>query len=93
MSEIYRYEVPVDDQWHRFELYGSVVHVAARKEDVVEFWAYHSPEVFGSPFVEHFRVVGTGQPVPKGENRWVNVRHVGTALVGPFAWHLIKEVP
>lgn len=35
---VLRYEVPVDDQWHRIEIVGHVAHVGCRETGVVEFW-------------------------------------------------------
>lgn len=75
---IYRYEVPVDDQWHTLELSGAILHVAARRPEVVELWAFES----GGPRMRReFRVFGTGQPMPEE----IDVHmHRGTALAdGP----------
>ncbi len=83
-GRIYRYEVPVDDQWYAHELSGAVLHVVGRRRGVVEFWALHS----GGPQVPRsFRVFGTGQPLPGG------VKHVGTVLDGPLVWHLMEGTP
>jgi hypothetical protein len=32
---IHRYEVPVDDQWHGYDLGGDVLHVSARNPRIV----------------------------------------------------------
>lgn len=90
-SVIYRYEVPVDDQWHEIPLSGPVLHVAARTPYVyvartpyvVEFWALHS----GGPMVpRRFRVFGTGQPIDE------QATHRGTARssYGRMVWHLME---
>lgn len=79
---VYRYEVPVDDQWHTLDLSGAVLHVAARQADVVEVWALNS----GGPKVgREFRVFGTGHPLPLAARQ-----HVGTAFAadGALVWHL-----
>lgn len=84
MSQIiYRYEVPVDDQWHGHDLSGSVLHVGCRNPRVVEFWALHTG---GFTVRRLFQVVGTGQPLPAGS------RHVGTAIApgGRLVWHLVE---
>ena len=99
---VLRWEIPVDDQWHTPPFVGSIVHIASRKPDVVEIWT--SPDVSVSrtlvmadvlpvaekvttlgdrPNTREFRVFGTGQPVE-------GLYH-GTALVGPFAWHLFSR--
>jgi hypothetical protein len=81
---IYRYEVPVNDEWYVHRLSGAIVHVASRKHGVVEFWA----RMTGGPLVARsFRVYGTGQPLPE------RVVHRGTALDGNFVWHLMEGQP
>ncbi|OKK06426.1 hypothetical protein AMK26_10415 [Streptomyces sp. CB03234] len=85
-NAIYRYEIPVDDQWHELELTGAVLHTAARTPDVVELWALHTT----SPTPRRsFRVFGTGQPLPAEP-----LRHVGTALTahGALVWHVMERV-
>lgn len=103
MSErtVLRWEIPVDDRWHTPPFVGSIVHVASRDPGVVEVWT--SPDVSvshttygtgklaservsvinGKPNEREFRVFSTGQPVE-------GLYH-GTALVGPFAWHLFSR--
>lgn len=41
MSAVFRYEVPVDDQWHAIEFDGDIVHVAARDPGYVEFPVFY----------------------------------------------------
>jgi hypothetical protein len=86
-ATIYRYEVPVDDEWHNFELYGDPLAVSCRQSGWVEFWARaypHEPDVY--PFVRRFRVFGTGHPLPSPD-----LRHWGVAFDGPLVWHLMEE--
>jgi hypothetical protein len=85
-TRIYRYEVPVDDRWHEIELCGGEPeHVAARRYDVVEFWAYHDARFPARK--TRFMAVGTGHPLPRG------AAYVGTALAadGRFVWHLFED--
>jgi hypothetical protein len=86
-NAIFRYEVPVDDEWHALQLSGPVLHVDVRlRPNVVEVWAL-STNRQGPELTQHFRVFGTGQPLPDG------VRHVGTALVpGGLVWHLMERI-
>jgi hypothetical protein len=81
--QIFRYEVPVDDRWHEHRLSGAVLHVAARRVDLVEFWALRTDDQFVG--TRRFRVFGTGHPLPAG------LAYVGTALVGPLVWHLMEQ--
>jgi hypothetical protein len=92
-ERIFRYEVPVDGDWHDLELHGPVLHVACRKADVVELWAAHrdTPLTAGAARIpQRFTVVGTGHALPVHESHWL---HVGTAIApgGELVWHLIKE--
>lgn len=96
---IYRYEIPVDDQWHTLRLSGPIVHVDCRDVRTVELWAWAGAQP------EHdreLRVYGTGHEIdiPEDEDKWVH--HLGTALSptgpGPFSqpygqivWHLVER--
>lgn len=86
-ASIFRYEVPVDDEWHTVRLSGPIVHVATRRLDVVELWA--TTNGFGAYDVD-LMVVGTGHPYPSAD-----VEHVGTAIVpgGAYVWHLLRRGP
>jgi hypothetical protein len=77
-ARIFRYEVPVDDEWHGYDLRGAVFHVAGRRTDVVEFWALHKDM---PSYRREFRVFGTGQPLEDG-------RYVGTVVHSALVWHL-----
>ncbi len=85
-TRILRYEVPVDDRWHEHCLSGPVLHVAARRSDVVEFWAAAESDTRPTP--RRFRVVGTGHEILD------EVWHRGTALAagGALVWHLVEAV-
>jgi hypothetical protein len=84
---IYRYEVPVDDRWHRIDLTGPVVHVASRSPEIVEFWAIHDDAL--PTTAVPFRVYGTGHPIERREA----LRYVGSALAagGRLVWHLLAS--
>jgi hypothetical protein len=83
-ARIFRYEVPVDDRWHEFELSGDVLAVGCRTPTLVEFWARHSDDT--PPVTRRFGVVGTGHPLPD------NARHRGTVVApgGHLVWHLLE---
>ncbi|MGC4886612.1 DUF7352 domain-containing protein [Micromonospora sp. DT227] len=85
---IFRYTIPVDDQWHTIPLSGPVVMVGAQLADVVEFWAIHSP---GAPqLARKFRVFGTGQPLPDDAKTYVGTVEVRAPL-GRLVWHLMEH--
>ncbi|MGW6790012.1 DUF7352 domain-containing protein [Streptomyces chartreusis] len=81
MTQIFKYVVPVDDQWHRIES-GHALHVAAQGTATVCFWAMHGD---GNALTWEYRVIGTGQPLPD------EASYVGTVVVSPFVWHLVKR--
>lgn len=81
---IYRYEVPVDDAWHRVDVSGPILHVDSRDVATVEVWAWHEGQ---STAGRELRVFGTGQPIPEG------AKYVGTAIPpgGHLVWHLMEQ--
>lgn len=85
MRKIYRYEVPVDGDAHIFELDGNPLHVEARSDTVVEFWA-HKYEDGKQGIRRVFQVFGTGHPLPE-DARWF-----GTTSRTPsgLVWHLFE---
>jgi hypothetical protein len=80
---VYRYEVPVDDRWHRISGCMRPLHVGCRKADVVEFWTYECAS--GS---DEYRVYATGQPIEE------SVYYAGTVISpgGNLVWHLMRRV-
>lgn len=84
-THIYRYEVPVDDQWHPIDC-SAVLHVASRDPRTVEFWAHPLPEG-ERPIIRAYRVYGTGQEIPDR-----GLMYAGTALApGGLVWHLMSK--
>lgn len=85
---VLRYEVPVDDQWHRvmFADNSNVVHVGSRTAGIVEFWAVPPKEVEARNCAYEFRVFGTGHPIEDGS-------YVGSTydLGGMAVWHLFTR--
>ncbi|MEV5129227.1 hypothetical protein AB0K87_01690 [Streptomyces sp. NPDC053705] len=81
---IHRYEIPIDDQPHRFTIGRGPLYFACRQGDRVEFWAYAPTE--SSAMDREFTIIGTGQPLPLGT--W----HVGTVLSpsGNLVWHILE---
>jgi len=83
---VWRYEVPVDDQWHEVQLGGlgsQPQHVASRRSGIVEFWI---TQYEGAPTsARYFRVFGTGHQLEPG------IQYVGTALDGLLVWHLFEK--
>lgn len=79
---IYRFEVPVDDQWHQIAACGTPLRVGCRDPRVVEFWAWHRPDLPPRSLC----VFGTGQPIPG------HATYRGTTVApgGALVWHLLE---
>jgi len=85
VRQMFRYEVPVDDQAHAFALTCNPVAAANAAGDVVEFWAEHDDD---PGFSRAFRVFGTGQPLPEDAEWIATCPRTASGLV----WHLY-EIP
>lgn len=83
-TRIFRYEVPVDDQWHMHHCF-TPLFVGARRLDVVEFWAVEWPGA-----KRQFRVIGTGHATPEE-----GMEYRGTVIApgGLLVWHLMERHP
>jgi hypothetical protein len=83
VTEIRRYEVPVDDLWYDIALTGWIVHVDSRSANKIEFWAVHDSDA--APSVRSFRAYGDGRLLPG------NAKCIGTAVIPPYVWHLMER--
>lgn len=86
MRTIFRFEIPIDGEWHEYEMKGKFLHVAQRrsveKSRCIEFWIEWDREA--EPEQRLFCVIGTGGVVPQGG------MYCGTAISpnGDYVWHL-----
>lgn len=85
-QRIFRFEVPVDDEWHVITS-RHPLHVFCRDATTVEYWAWSGPDDIGD--ARTYKVIGTGQVIPD------NVAYVGTAVApgGALVWHLVRRLP
>jgi hypothetical protein len=83
--KVFRYEVPVDDEWHDVALSGPIVHVGTPFGQLspLHIWALAET---GAPYTARLRVYGTGHTVPD------YVVYRGTAIAEPLVWHLFEDV-
>lgn len=84
---VYKYEIPVDDEWHgvTMPLPAKVVHVACTGGfGTVYVWAEVAPDSTETA-TRKMQVFGTGHALPDG------AVYVGTAPAGPFVWHVYAE--
>lgn len=82
-AQIFRFEVPVDDQWHDIPGCSTPLHVACRHADTVEFWAWRRDDLPA----RRLRVFGTGHLIPDG----THYRGTTIAPGGRLVWHLIEH--
>ena len=89
MLKIYKYPVPVDDQWHDLALTGMITHIGPDpfRNDVIYVWAIHSDSA-QSEGSRRFRVFGTGHELP-ANTRPENVLGSVQTRDGQFVWHLV----
>lgn len=85
VRRMFRYEVPVDDQWHEFQLTRDPVHVAVNiNARAMEFWAEF---VDGDQTYRRvYRVFGTGHEIPD-DAHWVGTAERVIGLV----FHLYED--
>ena len=83
MKTIWKFEAYVTDdiEFHAPGA-GRVAHVAVVTPRILTVWLHVDTDEPLRPV--RFRVVGTGHPTPPGE-------HVGTAIDGPFVWHVFTD--
>jgi hypothetical protein len=83
---MYRYEVPVDNQPHHFDLTSGPVHVETTDQGM-EFWAEHED---GKPaYRRAFRVFATGESIPD-EAAWIGT---GSRTRDGYVGHLYEVAP
>lgn len=82
---VFRYEVPLDDEWHPLPP-GKPLHVEVGRKirDRGEIWVETQSGMPEVPTHE-YRIFGTGQLVPS------EVEFVGTARNDPFMWHFYRR--
>ena len=83
-DSVYRYEVPIDDQWHKISS-TKPLHVGCRKDDAVKFWA----RALGGYYYLEYRVYGTGHLIEDS-----NAIYIGTtyaAATTAIVWHLLSR--
>ena len=85
MSErIFRFEVPVDNQWHRLPAQYTL-SVGSRIPGVVEFWCRETDNND-----MEYRVYGTGHPI---ECEFLYEGSVYDASTNSLVWHLVSRTP
>lgn len=85
MKRVLKWPVPVDDHDHPIGS-GTVVHVGCQAGvvDVVQVWTEETDDTMAH-VGRRARVYGTGQAIPKDDV------HLGSALAGPFVWHVYRD--
>lgn len=88
--KMYKFEVPVDGEWHEIELVGPedciVQHVGVQHRGVVAFWSAWTDHSLAEKIKLEFRAYRTGE-----EFDLDSTTYHGTVLDGPYVWHLISR--
>ncbi len=81
MREMRRYEIPVDDELHKFTLsgWGCYTFSAVQRNHgfVIEFWVDYDSTV--PPFEVTYKVFGTGHPIGDVEHPADRFEYISTA--------------
>lgn len=88
MKTVWKYDVPVKDEFSFSMPVGAVLlHVAVQGTEV-KLWALVDPQQAGE--LRRFRLAGTGHPV-----EYRNVAHVGSFMLhsGALVFHLFEILP
>ncbi len=89
MKTVWKYEVPLDDEWHDMPFSPNrIVHVGAQSAAVV-VWAERfdtDDDPLREPTCCPLKVFGTGSTIPAG------CEHVGSVIVGAFVWHVYRDI-
>lgn len=89
MTKIYKYELPVDGEWHDLPINAAVVHVDAHpfNNEIVLLWAAHDD---GTDETLRVRVFATGEDLPP--NTRIPQNLIGTAVTTDrsHVWHVVS---
>lgn len=90
MRTVWKFVVPVDDREHEIVLPGpgKIVHVGVQGGDVVVWAEFRNIGGHDGATTLRLRVFGTGHEIVDVPDPY---RHVGTAFVGPFVWHVYQR--
>ena len=86
MKNIYRFDVPIEDRFCLHLPVDAQVLSVSERGGTAHMWILLSPEKKIEE--RHFRVIGTGRPIPDA----ANLRFVGTVLLsaGRLVWHVFE---
>lgn len=90
VGRVFRYEIPISDEWHEFPEGKVVFATPHRKMDAarVEIWVLHDFDPFERqtpPRMMGLRVYGTGHPISEP------VEHVYSFRDDPLVWHVMRS--
>lgn len=88
MTTIWKYELPVDDQWHDLPINGPITGFGPHpvRNDLVLVWAVHNEGADGG---RRLRVFGTGHELPEN-TRTQNVLSTVITADRQFVWHVVS---
>lgn len=82
---IHRHQIPLNDADRSIDLCGTskIIHVGMKHGEVC-IWVEQAERPL-EPSPRHFRVFGTGHPIPEGYH------HKGSVVDGGFVWHVYER--
>ncbi len=88
MSQMWKYEVPIDGEWHELSMpcVAAVRHVGQQQSRSVCFWVEVDPTAQRGS--RSFCVFGTGHDVPATANYCGTVE----SRSAPLVWHLFEKL-
>lgn len=85
MKTIYKYTLSITDvQTVSLPSGANILHIGAQRGELC-LWAWVDPTA--SPIERTLIIVGTGNPVPALE-----LRYIWTVALGPYVWHIFEEI-
>lgn len=106
MTAIWKYEIPIDNEWHSLEISAHIYHIACQNAGTLELWALNE----GPLVTRTFKAFGTGHEFDLDV---VEMQYIGTALYHflrmpkanpqlgdwtiplvehPYVWHLFEKL-
>lgn len=85
VKTIWKYAIAAGEEVEQLWAPGTkIVHAYSHPNDPTKmcFWVEHDPALAGTGRAVTLKFFGTGHDIPDGYS------HVGSAVCGPFVWHL-----
>ncbi len=89
-KRIWKYQLSVAFQQTIFIPKGSRILSAHAQNEMICLWMLLDPDRSDSQTETEIRIFGTGHPIE--DESGVDLRFIGTVLIGQFVWHVFEAV-